>query len=345
MAQLVISPRKVISGLFVIAAAAQLAACATPYPTRLTPATKPSSSGSYKVGKPYQVGGIWYVPREDPNYDQRGIASWYGRQFHMKATANGERFDMNALTAAHTTLPLPSIVEVTNLENGRRIEVRVNDRGPFVANRIIDVSQEAARQLGFDRKGLANVRVRYIRPAPLEPEDGSRRYARSPQSDAQSPPPPAPSMDRAFAAAAPPAAPFVAQPPAMPEYLPEPRRAVSPITQADLAPIEPAAPGWTAEPQSALPAAPPAASPSIGAGAASTYRIQAGAFGNPANAERAAQILASSGKEAVIEPIEHNGTTLYRVLVNAASDEGEAYALRDLVAGYGFADARVIVPF
>lgn len=346
MTHLAISSRKLVSGLFIFAAAAQLAACATPHPTRLSPAAKPSASGAYKVGKPYQVGGIWYVPREDPNYDQRGIASWYGPQFHMKATANGELFDMNALTAAHTTLPLPSIVEVTNLENGRRIEVRVNDRGPFVGNRIIDVSQEAARQLGFDRQGLAKVRVRYVRPAPLEPQDGSRRYARAPQpAPVRAGPTQSAPQVRTYAAAAP--APFVAQPPATPEYLPEPRRPSSTITQAALDPVEPARSGWTAEAGLAAQAepAPAIGSTSLTPGASGNYRIQAGAFGNPANAERAVQILASSGKEAVIEPVERNGATLYRVLVEAASDEGEAYALRDLVAGYGFADARVIIPF
>ena len=153
-------------------AGGSLAACAsmTPrYPSQATgPASAPPSGagqGEYKVGKPYQVGGIWYVPREQPNYDQTGTASWYGEQFHMKATANGEVFDMAQVSAAHTTLPLPSLVEVTNLDNGRKLVVRVNDRGPYIGDRIIDLSREAARQLGYDRQGLANVRVHYVGPA------------------------------------------------------------------------------------------------------------------------------------------------------------------------------------
>lgn len=129
--------------------------------------------GRYKVGDPYQVDGRWYVPAEQPDYDEVGMASWYGDAFHAKATANGELFDMTALSAAHKTLPLPSIVEVTNLGNGRRIRVRVNDRGPFVDGRILDLSRAAANELGFAGQGLARVRVRYIGPAPLgRPSDG-----------------------------------------------------------------------------------------------------------------------------------------------------------------------------
>ncbi|MEO0791284.1 MAG: septal ring lytic transglycosylase RlpA family protein [Pseudomonadota bacterium] len=124
--------------------------------------------GYRKVGKPYQIKGIWYTPRVDPNYDATGIASFYAHDFHDKPTANGETFDMHALTAAHKTLPLPSYVIVQNLENGRRVKVRVNDRGPFVAGRIIDLSKRAAQVLGFKRQGLAQVRVTYVGPAPLD---------------------------------------------------------------------------------------------------------------------------------------------------------------------------------
>ncbi len=105
----------------------------------------PRGGGVYKVGKPYQVAGRWYFPREEPAYDQSGVASWYGTDFHARKTANGEVFDMNALTAAHPTLPLPSYVSVTNLQNGRTVLVRVNDRGPYVHSRLIDLSRQAAR--------------------------------------------------------------------------------------------------------------------------------------------------------------------------------------------------------
>jgi rare lipoprotein A len=120
------------------------------------------TSGIYKVGNPYQVDGVWYYPAEDYSYDETGIASWYGPGFHEKFTANGEVYDQNALTAAHKTLPMPSIVEVTNLENGRTLRLKVNDRGPFVHGRIIDVSRRASQLLGFNGQGTAKVRVRIL---------------------------------------------------------------------------------------------------------------------------------------------------------------------------------------
>jgi len=121
----------------------------------------------YKVGRAYEIAGVWYYPFHDPQYDEAGIASWYGKQFHGLSTANGETFDMNTLTAAHKTLPLPSIARVTNLENGRSLVVRVNDRGPFVNGRVIDLSRRAAQLLGFQRKGTAKVRVEFVEFAPL----------------------------------------------------------------------------------------------------------------------------------------------------------------------------------
>lgn len=123
------------------------------------PPPPPKAVGAYKVGKPYQVAGVWYYPREQPDYDETGIASWYGPGFHEKSTANGETYDMNALTAAHKTLPLPVNVRVTNLENGRSLVLKVNDRGPFVNGRVIDVSRRAAQLLGFGVAGTALVRV------------------------------------------------------------------------------------------------------------------------------------------------------------------------------------------
>ncbi len=125
----------------------------------------------YKLGSPYQVNHVWHYPSYDPNYDRTGVASWYGPAFHGRPTANGERFDMNGVTAAHPTLPLPSRVRVTNLENGRQLELRVNDRGPFVNGRIIDLSRRAAQLLGFKRQGLTKVRVQYLGLDRLEPPE------------------------------------------------------------------------------------------------------------------------------------------------------------------------------
>jgi len=116
----------------------------------------------YKIGSPYQIDSVWYYPAEDDRYVETGIASWYGTAFHNRRTANGEIFDMHLVTAAHRTLPLPSMVRVTNLENGRSLKVRVNDRGPFARARILDMSRRGAELLGFRDKGTAKVRVEIL---------------------------------------------------------------------------------------------------------------------------------------------------------------------------------------
>lgn len=129
-----------------------------------------AEEGGYKLGEPYEIDHVWYFPSYDSNYDMTGVASWYGHPFHGRPTANGERYDMNDVTAAHPTLPLPSRVRVTNLENGRQLVLRVNDRGPFIDGRLIDVSRRAAQLLGFYREGLAEVRVEYLGLDHLEPD-------------------------------------------------------------------------------------------------------------------------------------------------------------------------------
>lgn len=139
-----------------------------------SPGSVPKVRGVYKVGKPYVVAGQTYYPADDPGYDRTGLASWYGTDFHGKQTANGELFDMGGITAAHPTLPLPSLVYVTNLRNGRTLLVRVNDRGPYKPGRIIDLSRHAAGLLGFEGNGTTQIRVRYAGPAPLDPNDTSR---------------------------------------------------------------------------------------------------------------------------------------------------------------------------
>ncbi len=143
-----------------------LAACASqpkPKAVSTAPASKPGVPG-VKIGKPYQVFGVTYYPEDDRGYDRTGIASWYGPTFHEKATANGEIYNQDDVTAAHKTLPMPSWVEVTNLDNGRQLVVRINDRGPFVEGRIIDLSRRSAQLLGVDRPGLARVRVKRVFP-------------------------------------------------------------------------------------------------------------------------------------------------------------------------------------
>lgn len=314
-------------------AGVSLAACSTVsprYPSHTTgPQTAPPAQGEYKVGKPYQVGGVWYVPREQPNYDQTGVASWYGEQFHMKATANGEMFDMATVSAAHTTLPLPSMVEVTNLDNGRKLVVRVNDRGPFVGDRIIDLSREAARQLGYDRQGLARVRVRYVGPAPLLAPDGGLRYANAKPYPTRLPA--AVAAASSVAAGVDPVMELAtAAPRAAPVRTAITSEALPPLTGSDISstPIPPA-PGPVNV--SAIPIK-------------SALRVQAGAFSSEVNAQRAVSQLSATGT-ASIEALQRDGLTLYRVVLPAPEDEAAAYALRDRVAEIGFVDARVVRTF
>ena len=307
---------------------AGLAACATPLPTRLPqtsstarpysgPPAPGSANGLRGTEKPYEIKGIWYYPKADPGYDERGVGSWYGEQFHNRRTANGEIFDMDLPSAAHKTLPLPSIVEVTNLDNGRKMQVRVNDRGPFVDGRIIDLSKAAAEQLGYGRAGIAHVRVRYIGPAAKTPFDQRRMIAATPPPAAEpryAPPPKA----QVYASGLPPAQPAYDAPPppkaADPDYVPYAPPSPAPLVPAPPAPV-----------------------------LASAYRVQAGSFANRVNAERAAAQLGEAG-EASIESVQRAQGVLYRVVVKAGPDEAEAFGVRDRVAALGFSDATVLRP-
>lgn len=180
---------KLLKGVLAAGMLSLLAACASGAGSSARPAmpvvTDPAPIVSGTM-RPYQIRGRWYHPEEQPDYDETGMASWYGDQFHGRPTATGERFDMNALTAAHKTLPLPGLVEVTNLANGRRVVLRVNDRGPFVDGRIIDLSRGAADALDLRRAGVGEVRVRYLGRAPRQGGGTALQYAEA------APPPPQP---------------------------------------------------------------------------------------------------------------------------------------------------------
>lgn len=184
-------PTDVVRLLFLTAALAMLSACASGPPAPVDAQPQVPAGGVYKVGNPYQIEGVWYYPRVDYDYDETGIASWYGPGFHKRLTANGETYNENELTAAHKTLPMPSLVRVTNLENGRSIVVRINDRGPFVAGRVIDMSRRGAQLLGFEQQGTAKVRVQILADesraiAAAAQNAGNARVAGSPDG---SPPP------------------------------------------------------------------------------------------------------------------------------------------------------------
>lgn len=301
-------------------AGASLAACATtgPAPTSVARTSSPSRGADHAAGqargvmRPYQVNGVWYTPRDQPGYDVQGTASWYGAQFHNRRTADGEIFDMDSASAAHKTLPLPCIVEVTNLENGRRLRVRVNDRGPFVEGRIIDLSREAAKQLGFYAKGTARVRVRYVGPADLaRPEDGVRYAQADPPAPRPRPQPPQPAPPADARGEDDPAAAPARHPGADSEAW----------TQAVAADAPPPTNGYLPSP------------PRI-------VRIQAAAFSDRGNAERAAARLAGQG-ETSIDTIQRGENVLYRVTVRCAGDDQAV----GRVAAAGFPGAHLLEAF
>jgi rare lipoprotein A len=137
----------------------------------------PKGGGRELVGKPYVVAGRTYVPKDSRGYVREGLASWYGTAFHGRLTANGEVFDRASIAAAHPTMPLPSYARVTNLKNSRSMIVRVNDRGPYHGERIMDVSERVAQALDFKRAGTAMVRVEYVGKASVQGSDDEKLMA------------------------------------------------------------------------------------------------------------------------------------------------------------------------
>ncbi len=304
--------------------ALSLAACATAPP----PSSVPRLSSRTRVrayNRPYEVRGRWYTPADQPSYDRVGLASWYSYESRSRTTADGEPFDIRLATAAHTTLPIPSWLEVTNLDNGRSLRVRLNDRGPFVSSRILDVSRSAAEQLGFLQRGTARVRVRYLGPA--EPLGGN--------------------------------APLWARAGAPPRAHPGPPVQVA-LVRADVAPVWRSAAAEVAEDAAAPPsfedsapmdqAEPPPPSPSLTAlpvvpsPTGLGYEVQAGAFADRANAEHAALRLSVAGTTS-IRPLEREGgAVLYRVMVGAWTEAPDAVSARSRIAALGFSDAKVLAP-
>jgi len=307
--------RGVVLRIVAISAFAALAAACSTAPERSTAGLP--SGGVYKVGIPYEEGGVRYYPREEPDYDETGIASWYGPNFHGKRTANGEVFDAGGLTAAHPTLPMPVNVRVTNLENGRSLVLRVNDRGPFARGRIIDVSARAAEILGFYGKGTARVRVTYLSRASLPGE-----------LPFEAPPSDTPNSVATAVAAAPSA----------------------PIQMAALDPVSTAPAEIVAAPAPPVEASPPAASdaqaqaPDAASAISSDAQlyVQAGAFTALENAQRLKDRLAGAG-DLTISSIDRNGELLYRVRIGPFEDLGAADAALALLAGLGSSDAKIVV--
>jgi rare lipoprotein A len=300
-----------------------LAGCAfAPSPGSYGPGGSSGSGiGAYTVGSPYEISGIWYYPEVDYNYDRTGIASWYGADFDGKYTANGEIYDMNGLTAAHTTLPLPSVVEVTDLQNGRSLQLRVNDRGPFVDGRLIDVSRRAAQLLGFEVQGTAPVRVRILKresiaAAEEATHNGGEIVAAATDAAAAAPP-----------VAAPPPAPTPVRS-AVPPPAPRPRSA--PASEPEVV--------AAATPASRI--SPPPIYADAGTPPARMY-IQAGAFSLRDNAQRVQWRIARLGSVRVTTA-SVNGIELYRVRLGPVANAAQADRLLARVVNSGYPEARIV---
>lgn len=273
---------------------------------------------AYKIGTPYQINGTWYYPAEDWAYDETGIASWYGEDFQGRYTANGEVFDLNRATAAHRTLPMPTIVQVTNLDNGRSIQVRVNDRGPYARGRILDLSRRSAQLLGFEGKGTAKVRVKLLVPESIQVASLAGRVGSEP----------------AIAGVAPKAAPVEK---VTAEALPVPPGVAA---FANRSPLPAAAP--LVQPRQVLAEAPPLSEQVTTLPVKPTQiYVQAGAFASMDRAWRLKSQLDKLGPVTIADA-KVSGLVLYRVRVGPVPTVEQADALLDKVATAS-PEARIVV--
>ena len=269
----------------------------------------------YKVGSPYKINGILYYPKVDYEYSETGVASWYGPNFHGKPTANGEIFDMNEVSAAHRTLPLPSVVRITNLDNGRSLKMRVNDRGPFARERIIDVSRRGAQLLGFYRQGTARVRVEIV-------ADESRQLANDPGGE------PVRAFAETESLSSPQNSAKVADGPlqAPSNTSQEPAMAGGAVTRQPLMPLADSDQAMATPQGSIIP---------IRAALPSQLYVQAGAFSQFDNAKRVRTQLSGLGP-VDIHPFQAGGRSLYRVRLGplSSSDEADRVLAETVRAGY-----------
>ncbi len=305
---------------------------------RIAGAVEDQGKTDYKVGDPYQIAGVWYYPKEDYNHDETGIASWYGTKFHGRKTANGEIYDMNALTAAHRTLPMPSYVRVTNLENGRSLVLRVNDRGPFARSRVIDVSRRGAQLLGFQQQGTAKVRVQILADksralkarlqgqAELAKVGSPITVTRLPKAKVAAEtlePPPGGKSNTEVASAAP------------------PERLVTPTPATTTAPVT------STVPVSQPPAVKELENPVDGEVKvqpvpATHIFVQAGAFSQYENANKVRARLSAVGPVKVSSVL-IGGRDLFRVRVGPLRSVGDADKMLEQIARAGYPGARIIV--
>ena len=307
-----IAPITIVRAIGLVAALACLSACAS---HRGGSGGQVSSRGAYKVGSPYTIDGVSYAPREEFNHVETGVASWYGPGFHGRSTANGETYDQQDHTAAHRTLQMPSILRVTNLDNGKSTIVRVNDRGPYARSRIIDLSRAAAQELDMMRAGTARVRIDQLTAESLAVKEvalggggPSEQHAALARLSSGRP------AATAVAAAPPPLAP-------VPVEQPLPPRSPAGPTIASIA--------------SATPPAPPAA------GGGSGFYVQTGAFSTMNNAERQRGLISSYGSTE-INQASAGGRDVYRVRLGPYTTPDAAGIVADRLKRSGYGDARVV---
>ncbi|MFH1158179.1 MAG: septal ring lytic transglycosylase RlpA family protein [Pseudomonadota bacterium] len=304
------------------------------------------SMGTYKIGNPYKIDGVWYYPEENFTLVETGIASWYGPGFHEERTANGEIFDQNELTAAHRTLQLPSFVRVTNLENGRSVVVRVNDRGPFKRGRVMDVSKRTAELLGFVGTGTARVRL-----AVLERESRSLAVAARKGED---------TARLTLAEVRGNGAGTVSQSVLQPAAVSQPVKAASPSADVDGLPESLLTPTITVDeltsPREGWNSAPPGrmAEGHMDAGrfmpdpvvtktpvSPTGIFVQAGSFAVFGNAERLTKLLVKIAP-AVIEPVTIRSRRMYRVKLGPLASVEEADEVLEKVIRAGQTTARIV---
>lgn len=277
----------------------------------------PAYSGHYKIGNPYQIQGVWYYPAEDYDYVETGIASWYGPKFHGKPTANGELFDMNKVSAAHRTLPLPSVVRVTNLDNGRSLVVRVNDRGPFAHGRILDMSKRGAQLLGFEKQGTARVKVEIMQDQSLAMKNSMVNQVAAADSPIKSDGMPKPQVSTAS----------LSEPVAGEQVQVAPPVAQRTFQERPMANVQPS---------------PVQDSVQYAAVAPTQMFVQAGAFSRYDNANRVKASLSQAGNVEISQVLV-GGQDFYRVRVGPINAVGEADRVLERVIQAGYPGAKIVI--
>jgi len=275
--------------------------------------------GAYKIGAPYTIDGVTYVPQEEFNHVETGVASWYGPGFHGHSTANGETYDQRDHTAAHRTLQMPSIVRVTNLENGRSTVVRINDRGPYARSRVIDLSRAAAQDLDMLRHGTAHVRIDQLPTESMAVKEVALSGGGAAEQEA-----------------------------AVAQVAAGRRNPAAPTTSPSIAQSPPAPP-----PQEVFVRTepPPAARSSAGATVTSiasaasqssaSFYVQTGAFSSMANAERQRGMISSYGTTEIFQA-SSGSREVYRVRLGPYTTPDAAGIVADRLKRSGYGEARVV---